>query len=172
MGSPSDSPLDSVSPRFKGGTLRSAASRLRSALVHLAAASVAGATEKRRPICTVALLSVLRSRRCFSEKSGLGFVKKSKASLTFVMEPLRVRRRSASFETLDSPCGALGSYTVAGRRGTSSARVGKREYPRVFRSCTGEDSLTSVMSGGSGHFVGSMGLCGLAELGVRTRSGR
>jgi hypothetical protein len=109
IGRPSDSPLDSVAPRFRGGTLGCSSWISRSTRVHLAAASVAGATEKRRPIWTVALLSVLRSRRCFSENKGRGFVKKSKASLTFVMEPLRVRRRKASLETLDSLGVALGS---------------------------------------------------------------
>jgi hypothetical protein len=50
IGSPIDSPLDSVSPRFNDGLLCSRWSMLRSTRVHLAAASVAGATEKRRPI--------------------------------------------------------------------------------------------------------------------------
>lgn len=74
----------------------------RSAWVHLAAASVAGATENRRPICTVALLSVLRSRRWRSANNGLGLVRKSNASLTFVIELLLVKRRMASFDTFVS----------------------------------------------------------------------
>jgi hypothetical protein len=59
IGSARDSPLDSVTLRCSVGMLVSEDSMLRSARVHLAAASVAGATEKRSPICTVALLSVL-----------------------------------------------------------------------------------------------------------------
>lgn len=43
IGRPNESSLESVTPRFSGGVSRSAR-------VHLAAASVAGATEKRRPI--------------------------------------------------------------------------------------------------------------------------
>lgn len=106
IGRASDSPLDSVdasvdavSPRLSGGALESEFPMARSALVHLAAASVAGATENRRPIWTVALLSVLLSRRCRSAKGAFGIVKKSNASLTFVMELLRVKRRIASLDT-------------------------------------------------------------------------
>jgi hypothetical protein len=62
IGRPRESPLDSVSPRIRGGTGTLVDALSRSARVHLAAASVAGATEKRRPIWTVALLSVLRLR--------------------------------------------------------------------------------------------------------------
>lgn len=72
----------------------------------MAAASVAGATEKRRPICTVALLSVLSSRRWRPAKSGGGLTKKLKASLTSVTdlaspsELRRVWRLTASLENL------------------------------------------------------------------------
>lgn len=108
MGRVSDSPLDSVMLRFRGGTLNSLVSLLRSTRVHFAAARVAGATEKRRPICTVALLSVLSPRRCFSPNMGRGFMRKSNASVTLVMELRRVKRRRASLETLESPGTAFG----------------------------------------------------------------
>lgn len=104
--------LDSLWSRRRGGAPRADNGR-RSALVHLAAARVAGATENRRPICTVALLSVLSSRRWRPAKSGGGLVKKLKlnASLTSVTdlasprELRRVWRRTASLENLLSPAG-------------------------------------------------------------------
>ena len=88
----------------------------RSALVHLAAARVAGATENRSPIWTVALLSVLSSRRWRPAKSGGGLDKKLKlktspTSVTDFVSPselLRFCRRSANFDSLLSPTGLLG----------------------------------------------------------------
>lgn len=64
---------------------------------------------------------------CRSAKNGFGLVRKSNASLTLVTEPRLVNRRMASFETDELSCATFGSYTVAGNRGTSSARVGKSE---------------------------------------------
>jgi hypothetical protein len=102
IGRPNESSLESVAPRLNGGVSRSAR-------VHLAAASVAGATEKRRPIWTVALLSVLCMRWCRSVNGSLGLLRKSQASLTFVTEPRRVKRRRASLETEQPSCVAFGS---------------------------------------------------------------
>lgn len=101
MGRPRLTPLESLLSRRRNGT-DGVLSRL--AAVHVAAARVAGATEKRRPICTVALLSVLSSRRCRLEKSGAGFERKLKHSVTSVTDlpPRELRlvcRRSANFET-------------------------------------------------------------------------
>lgn len=50
MGRPSDDSLDSVALRLRGGVLVLVDSMSDSGFVYLAAARVAGATEKRRPI--------------------------------------------------------------------------------------------------------------------------
>ena len=77
--------------------------RARFRALQFAAAITAGATEKRNPICTVALLSVLSSRRCrWMEKGGGGrFSHWRDASWTsvteaaFVLTELQVWRFSA-----------------------------------------------------------------------------
>ena len=102
IGTPSDVPLVAVPARMRAGGFSSTR-------VYFAAARVAGATEKRRPIWTVALLSVLALRWWRSPKGSLGRVRKSKASLTLVMELRRVKRRRASLDTLELSDWALGS---------------------------------------------------------------
>lgn len=70
-------------------------STCRSIRVHFAAARVAGATEKRRPICTVALLLALEFRLCFLPKKGAGLERKLKASPISVIDlvsPSELRR--------------------------------------------------------------------------------
>ena len=71
--------------------------------VYLTAASVAGAKEKRSPICTVALLSVLTCRLLPMAKIGFGLSIESNSWLTSVTELRRLKRRIASFDILDSP---------------------------------------------------------------------
>lgn len=74
---------------------------------YLTAGRVAGAREKRRPICTVALLSVLTCRLLPMAKNGLGLSMDSNSRLTSVTELRRLKRRIASFDILDSPLAAL-----------------------------------------------------------------
>lgn len=97
MGRSRLSSLELVSSRRSADGLWTVFSRstCRSIRVHLAAARVAGATEKRRPICTVALLPALELRLCFLPKRGAGLDRKLKASPTSVMDlvsPIELRR--------------------------------------------------------------------------------
>lgn len=78
------SPLVSVSLRLSLGIFGAVGE------VYLAAASVAGAREKRRPICTVALLSVLACRLFPMAKNGFGFSIDSNSWLTSVTELRRM----------------------------------------------------------------------------------
>jgi hypothetical protein len=75
--------------------------------VYLAAESIAGPREKRRPICTVALLAVLACRVLSIAKKGFGLSIDSNSRLTSVTELRRLKRRIASFDILDSPLAAL-----------------------------------------------------------------
>lgn len=89
--------LDSVSLRSSLGMLGAVGA------VYLTAASVAGAREKRRPIWTVALLSVLACRLLPMAKKGFGLSIESNSRLTSVTELRRLKRRIASFDILESP---------------------------------------------------------------------
>jgi hypothetical protein len=97
MGRTRLSPLESDASRCRpdGLEVEFSSSSCRSIRLHLAAARVAGATENRRPICTVALLLTLELRLCFLPKRGAGLDRKLKASLTSVMDlasPSELRR--------------------------------------------------------------------------------
>jgi hypothetical protein len=75
--------------------------------VYLAAESIAGPREKRRPIWTVALLAVLACRFLSIAKKGFGLSIDSNSRLTSVTELRRLKRRIASLDILDSPLAAL-----------------------------------------------------------------
>lgn len=100
-GRPRLSPLVSVSLRFMLGIDGAVGE------AYLTAASVAGAREKRSPICTVALLSVLVCRGLPMAKDGFGLSIESNSWLTSVTELRRLNRRIASFDMRDSPLLAL-----------------------------------------------------------------
>ena len=96
-GSPKLSPLDSVALRLSVGMVGAVGE------AYLTAAKVAGAREKRKPICTVALLSVLACRVLPMAKNGFGLSIDAYSWLTSVTELRRLKRRIASFDILESP---------------------------------------------------------------------
>jgi hypothetical protein len=90
------SPLESEALRWSNGTPGAVGEIARDVR------SAAGAREKRRPIWTVALLSVLACRLLPMLKKGFGLSNASNSRLTSVTELLRLKRRMASLEILDS----------------------------------------------------------------------